>query len=228
MAYEKMVTQPTSHVGFYRNWGKRGLDLAAVLLTAPLWLPLYALVAVLVLVFLGRPIHFRQVRPGLEGLPFSLYKFRSMTNERDQQGDMLPDARRLNRFGKFLRATSLDELPELWNILLGDMSLVGPRPLLMQYLKLYSTLEMRRHELRPGLTGLAQVSGRNLLTWSEKFAADIRYVDECSFRLDLAIICRTVVGIVTGHGISAAGDVTMPVFTGSSTKQNQSGKSGDE
>lgn len=214
--------------GFYISRGKRWFDLAAITLSAPIWVPLYLIVLVLVIAILGRPAHFRQVRPGLHGVPFTLYKFRSMTDARDAQGNLLPDSQRLTRFGKLLRATSLDELPELWNILRGDMSIVGPRPLLMQYLELYSAEEMRRHEVRPGLTGLAQVSGRNLLTWPEKFAADIEYVDNCRFSLDLKIIVRTVVGILTGHGISAAGEATMPVFRGTNGSAAKPTERGDD
>lgn len=178
--------------------------------------PILALTALLVRAKLGSPVLFRQVRPGLGGKPFELVKFRSMTDDRDQRGELRPDAQRLPPFGRWLRSTSLDELPELWNVLRGDMSLVGPRPLLMQYLPLYSPEQRRRHEVRPGLTGLAQVEGRNALTWDEKFAADVRYVNQQSLWLDLTIMVRTVTMILRREGISASGEATMSPFTGTS------------
>ena len=178
--------------------------------------PILALTALLVRAKLGSPVLFRQVRPGLGGKPFELVKFRSMTDDRDQRGELRPDAQRLPPFGRWLRSTSLDELPELWNVLRGDMSLVGPRPLLMQYLPLYSPEQRRRHEVCPGLTGLAQVEGRNALTWDEKFAADVRYVNQQSLWLDLTIMVRTVTMILRREGISASGEATMSPFTGTS------------
>lgn len=176
--------------------------------------PLLPVLAALVRINLGSPVLFRQQRPGLHGRPFSILKFRSMRDDRDQDGKLLPDRARLTRFGRFLRATSLDELPELWNVLRGDMSLVGPRPLLMDYLPLYSPEQARRHEVRPGLTGWAQISGRNAISWEEKFALDVWYVDNRSIELDLKILGLTVVRVLQRTGISAEGEATMPRFTG--------------
>ena len=164
---------------------------------------------------LGRPIFFRQVRPGLHGKPFEMVKFRTMTSEHGPDGQLLPDAMRLTPFGSFLRATSLDELPELWNVLKGDMSLVGPRPLLMEYLPLYTPEQARRHEVRPGITGWAQVNGRNAISWADKFALDVWYVDHRSLWLDVRILWLTVRKVVVRDGISAHGDATMPKFEGS-------------
>lgn len=163
---------------------------------------------------LGSPVFFRQTRPGLRGEPFVMVKFRTMTDARGADGALLPDAERLTAFGRFLRATSLDELPELWNVVKGDMSLVGPRPLLMEYLPLYSPEQARRHEVRPGVTGWAQVNGRNALSWDEKFALDVWYVDHRSLWLDIRILWLTVRKVLVREGISAAGDATMPKFTG--------------
>jgi len=176
--------------------------------------PILGALSLLVRAFLGSPVLFRQVRPGLIGEPFELVKFRSMTSNRDSSGNLLPDSQRLTRFGDFLRATSLDELPELWNVVRGDMSLVGPRPLLVEYLPLYSERQARRHEVRPGITGLAQVSGRNSLSWEEKFDLDVWYVDNQSTRLDLAILVWTVKSVFRRSGVSADGSATMPPFTG--------------
>ena len=195
---------------------KRLVDIVASAAALVVLSPVFAVTALLVCVKLGSPVLFRQVRPGLDERPFGLIKFRSMTDARNAQGELLPDAQRLPPFGRWLRTTSLDELPELWNVLRGDMSLVGPRPLLMQYLTLYSPEQRRRHEVRPGLTGLAQVEGRNALTWDEKFDADVRYVDRQSLWLDLAIIARTVTMILRRDGISAPDQATMPPFTGAS------------
>lgn len=163
---------------------------------------------------LGRPAFFRQVRPGLHGQPFEMVKFRTMTDARGPDGALLPDADRLTPFGRFLRTTSLDELPELWNVLKGDMSLVGPRPLLMEYLPLYSPEQARRHEVRPGITGWAQVNGRNALGWDDKFKLDVWYVDHSSLWLDIRILWLTVKKVLVREGISAAGEATMPRFTG--------------
>lgn len=170
---------------------------------------------------LGSPVLFRQLRPGLNGMPFEMVKFRTMTNEHDQTGALLPDADRLTAFGRFLRASSLDELPELWNVLKGEMSLVGPRPLLMEYLPLYSPAQARRHEVRPGITGWAQVNGRNSLSWEDKFKLDVWYVDHHSFWLDLKILWLTVRKVLMRDGISAAGEVTMTKFTGLNLRQDQ-------
>ena len=179
-----------------------------------LCLPLLAL-TLLVRRKLGRPAFFRQVRPGLHGKPFEMVKFRSMTDARGPDGALLPDADRLTPFGRFLRSSSLDELPGLWNVLKGDMSLVGPRPLLVEYLPLYSPTQARRHEVRPGITGWAQVNGRNALGWEEKFALDVWYVDHRSLWLDLKILWLTVKKVLVRDGISAAGEATMARFTGS-------------
>lgn len=191
---------------------KRLFDLLAVIVTAPLWVPILVVVGLFVRLKLGTPVFFRQRRPGLNGEIFELIKFRTMTDERDSAGRLLPDAQRLTAFGKWLRSTSLDELPELLNILRGDMSLVGPRPLLVQYLERYSPRQARRHEVRPGLTGLVQVKGRNALSWEEKFEWDVRYVETRTFWLDLKILFLTVKAVLARDGISAAGDATMPEF----------------
>jgi len=193
---------------------KRLIDLTVVALAAPLWLPALGLLAVLVRLKLGCPVFFRQKRPGLHAQVFEMIKFRSMTDARDDQGQVLPDAQRLTPFGRFLRSTSLDELPELLNVLKGDMSLVGPRPLLVQYLERYSPRQARRHEVRPGITGLAQVMGRNALSWEEKFEWDVRYVATQSLWLDLKILFLTVKAVFFRTGITASGDATMPEFMG--------------
>ena len=163
---------------------------------------------------LGSPVLFTQVRPGMHGKPFRMVKFRTMTDARDASGALLPDAQRLTPFGRFLRASSLDELPELWNVLRGEMSLVGPRPLLMEYLPLYSPEQARRHEVRPGITGWAQVNGRNAISWADKFALDVWYVDHRSLWLDVRILWLTVRKVLVRDGISAAGEATMPKFEG--------------
>ena len=194
---------------------KRLLDFTAALLgLIALALPLLILIA-LIRRKLGSPVFFAQVRPGMHGKPFKMVKFRSMTSERGTDGELLPDAVRLTPFGRFLRSTSLDELPELWNVLKGDMSLVGPRPLLMEYLPLYSPEQARRHEVRPGITGWAQVNGRNAIAWEDKFKLDVWYVDHCSLWLDIKILWLTVKKVLVREGISAAGEATMGKFTGS-------------
>jgi len=170
---------------------------------------------------LGRPVFFRQIRPGLNGQPFQMLKFRTMTDERGPDGALLPDAVRITPFGRWLRATSLDELPELWNVLKGDMSLVGPRPLLMEYLPLYTPEQARRHEVRPGITGWAQVNGRNAIGWEDKFRLDVWYVDNRSLWLDIKILWLTVKKVLLRDGISAAGEATMPRFAGSDSKEQQ-------
>lgn len=198
----------------YRQWGKRGLD---VLLTVPAvmaLLPVWLAVAGLVRVKLGTPVLFRQTRPGYRARPFTLYKFRTMTDKRNAAGQLLPDAQRLTKFGRFLRSTSLDELPELFNILKGEMSLVGPRPLLMQYLERYTPEQARRHNVRPGLTGWAQVNGRNALSWEQKFELDVWYVEQASLGLDLKIIALTALKIVRREGISEPGQATAQEFRG--------------
>jgi lipopolysaccharide/colanic/teichoic acid biosynthesis glycosyltransferase len=193
---------------------KRAFDILAVLITAPFWGPLVVVLSILVRVKLGSPIFFRQERPGLHGKIFRLIKFRTMTDARDAAGKLLPDSQRLPSFGKWLRSTSLDELPELLLVLNGDMSLVGPRPLLVQYLPLYNKDQARRHEARPGLTGWAQINGRNAISWEEKFAYDVWYVDHQNLWLDLKILFLTVWRVFNRHGISAANEATMPFFTG--------------
>jgi sugar transferase EpsL len=194
--------------------GKRALDLAIALPLILFGWPLLALTALLVRLRLGSPLLFRQQRPGLHGRPFTLLKFRTMSDARDDRGILLQDAQRLTRFGEFLRRTSLDELPELVNVLKGEMSLVGPRPLLMQYLDRYTPEQMRRHEVKPGITGWAQVNGRNALTWEDKFALDIWYVDHRSLWLDIKILLLTLWKAITREGISHPGQATMEEFTG--------------
>jgi sugar transferase EpsL len=191
---------------------KRIFDLVAVIFTAPFWLPLLGVLAVLVRSKLGSPVFFRQKRPGHRETIFELIKFRTMTDARDGAGNLLPDSERLTSFGKWLRSTSLDELPELLNVLKGEMSLVGPRPLLVQYLPRYSQEQRRRHDVPPGLTGWAQINGRNALSWEEKFRLDVWYVDHGGLWLDLSILFRTVWQVVAREGISAPGDATMPEF----------------
>ena len=191
---------------------KRTFDVVAASVLLVALAPVMAIVALLVVVKLGRPVLFRQERPGRNGALFTLYKFRTMREAYDESGAPLPDAERLTPFGAWLRRTSLDELPELWNVLKGDMSLVGPRPLLVSYLPHYSPRQARRHEVRPGLTGWAQVNGRNALSWEERFELDVWYVDNRSFWLDLKILARTLARVVKGDGIAAPGSVTMPRF----------------
>lgn len=194
---------------------KRSIDVLLVVAGAAiLFFPLLFL-AILVRLRLGSPILFRQVRPGLHGRPFEMVKFRTMTDECDASGALLPDHLRLTSFGRWLRSTSLDELPELWNVLKGEMSLVGPRPLLMEYLTLYSTEQARRHNVRPGVTGWAQINGRNALSWEDKFVLDVWYVDHQSLALDAKILWLTIRKVLKREGISAAGEMTMPKFTGS-------------
>lgn len=201
--------------GFYPRAGKRILDLAVSVSLALLFSPVLGVLAILVRRNLGGPVLFRQVRPGWQGQPFTLVKFRTMHELRDADGSLLSDADRLTRFGRFLRSTSLDELPELWNVIRGEMSLVGPRPLLMQYLPRYSPEQARRHALRPGITGWAQVNGRNALTWEQKFALDVWYVDHVSLALDLKVLARTLAAIVKREGIAQPGQATAEEFQGS-------------
>ncbi|MBR6328515.1 MAG: sugar transferase [Lachnospiraceae bacterium] len=199
----------------YRRYVKRAFDILISFLVIAMFFWLYLILALLVRVKLGSPVLFKQQRPGKDGVVFGMYKFRSMTDERDENGELLPDEKRLTSFGKTLRSTSLDELPEMFNILKGDMSLVGPRPLLVQYLPLYNERQARRHEVRPGLTGLAQVNGRNAITWEEKFEYDVTYVEKLSFLLDIKILLLTVVKVFKRDGISAEGQATMDYFRGS-------------
>lgn len=201
----------------YRTLGKRLLDLSVASFLLVLLAPLMALVGLMVRRKLGSPILFRQRRPGLHGSPFTIYKFRSMAEKGNGEGSLLPDSERLTRFGRLLRSTSLDELPELFNVLKGDMSFVGPRPLLMRYLDRYTPEQMRRHEVRPGITGWAQVNGRNAISWEQKFALDLWYVNNLSFWLDLRILLLTVLRILQRQGISQSGEATMHEFTGTRT-----------
>ena len=194
---------------------KREFDLVLTIPGLIVLAPLLVLLALLIRLKLGTPVLFTQQRPGRNGKPFRLMKFRSMSTARGPDGLLLPDAMRLTRFGRFLRSTSLDELPELWNVVRGEMSLVGPRPLLMEYLPLYSYEQMRRHEVRPGITGWAQINGRNELSWEQKFALDVWYVDHRSLWLDGAILAKTLCRVARRDGISAAGEATMPRFEGS-------------
>ncbi len=203
---------------FYQRIGKRALDLGltvpAVIVLAPLGLAIGALIRVK----LGKPILFRQRRPGYQGRIFELIKFRTMSDARDETGELLPDDQRLTPFGQRLRRTSLDELPTLWNVIRGDMSLIGPRPLLVQYLDRYTPEQQRRHEVLPGVTGWAQINGRNAITWEEKFNLDLWYVDNMSLRTDVLILLRTVAAVMSQRGISAEGHVTTTEFMGSDDK----------
>ena len=194
---------------------KRIVDILVSFLVLVITAPLLFIVSLLVCAKLGGPVLFRQARPGLGGKPFRMAKFRTMTDARDAAGQLLPDADRLLPFGRWLRATSIDELPGLWNVLVGDMSLVGPRPLLMEYLPLYTSDQMLRHAVRPGITGWAQVNGRNAISWEEKFALDVWYVDNRSFWLDIKILFLTAKRVLTRDGINSADDATMPLFKGS-------------
>jgi sugar transferase EpsL len=194
---------------------KRLFDLLVTSIGIVVLIPIFLLVAGTVALFLGRPVLFKQQRPGLHERPFTIYKFRTMRDARTVSGELLPDERRLTRFGRFLRTTSLDEIPELINVIKGEMSLVGPRPLLMEYLDLYTPEQARRHDVRPGITGWAQVNGRNAISWEQKFEYDVWYVDHHSLGLDLKILFLTVVNVLKGSGINAPGHVTMERFTGS-------------
>ena len=196
----------------YEKYIKRLLDIILSLCDIIISFPIFLIIGVLVLIFLGRPAIFRQKRPGKNEKIFTLYKFRTMSNKKDKNGELLPDELRLTKFGKFLRKTSLDEFPEFINILKGDMSFVGPRPLLAEYLDYYTEEERHRHDVRPGLTGLAQVSGRNLLSWEDKFKKDVEYVNNVSFINDLKIIFKTVKVVFVREGISQENNVTMEKF----------------
>jgi len=191
---------------------KRALDLFVSVIALCLLAPIMLLLSAQIKHRLGSPIFFRQIRPGIYGEPFEMIKFRTMKNTYDKDGNLLPDSERMTPFGSFLRSSSLDELPELWNVLRGNMSLVGPRPLLMEYLTLYSKEQMRRHEVRPGITGWAQVNGRNAISWEDKFRLDVWYVDNRSFLLDIKIICLTVIKVLAREDISAEGKVTTDPF----------------
>lgn len=200
--------------GLYCKLIKRFMDFLIAELSIIIFSPLLIILAILVRVKLGGPVIFKQERPGLNGKVFKLYKFRTMTDAKDENGNLLDDEYRLTSFGKKLRSTSLDELPELYNILKGDMSIVGPRPLLVKYLPLYNDEQKRRHDVRPGLTGLAQVSGRNAITWTEKFNKDIEYVDNVSLGLDISIFFKTIYCVLKKEGINSDSAATMEDFTG--------------
>ena len=205
--------------GIYCFVVKRLIDLCAALSVAILLSPVILVVSILVRIRLGSPVLFRQPRIGLNNQPFHVCKFRSMTDQRDSNGELLPDDRRLTPFGKMLRKSSLDELPQLWNVIRGDMSLIGPRPLLVQYLERYTDEQIRRHEVRPGITGWAQVNGRNEIDWNKKFELDVEYVDNCSFMMDVRIVLKTIVCLITRSGVSAASHVTMPEFMGTKSPE---------
>ena len=193
---------------------KRAFDLTAVLLTAPVWVPVLLVAAVAIRIFQHGPVFFVQERAGRHGVPFRIFKFRTMSDERDASGELLDDAQRITTVGNIVRKTSVDEIPQLLNVLKGDMSLVGPRPLLMEYLPLYSPKHRRRHEVLPGITGLAQVNGRNLLSWDERLDLDVRYVDTCGMWTDLRILLRTVLSVVRRHGVSSGTQATMHKYRG--------------
>lgn len=197
---------------------KRVFDLLLVMIASMLFAPLVLIITLLVYLKFGSPVMFKQLRPGLHAKPFYIYKFRTMSDKKDMQGQLLPDAQRLTKFGRIIRSTSLDELPSLWNVLKGEMSLVGPRPLLMEYVPLYSSQQARRHDVKPGVTGWAQVNGRNAISWEEKFKLDIWYVDNQSCWLDIKIILKTIKKVFKRDDISAKNEATMPKFKGS---QNQ-------
>ncbi len=200
--------------GWYSRFGKRALDLALASLALIVLLPLALVVAGAIRLTMGSPVLFRQLRPGLHGQPFMMLKFRTMTDRQDENGELLPDEERLTWLGRLLRKLSLDEIPELWNVLRGDMSAVGPRPLLMEYLPLYTSEQARRHEVPPGMAGPVIMSGRNLLSWEEKFDLDAWYVDHVSLAVDLGILVRTVFRVLRGKGVSARGEATAPKFVG--------------
>jgi lipopolysaccharide/colanic/teichoic acid biosynthesis glycosyltransferase len=199
---------------FYKKYIKRALDFVLSLVSITLLCPVFLILVLLVRIKLGSPVIFKQERPGLNEKIFTLYKFRTMTDKRGDNGELLPDSVRLTGFGKFLRSTSLDELPELWNIIKGDMSIIGPRPLLVQYLPLYNEHQRRRHEVRPGLSGLAQVNGRNAISWEEKFDFDVKYVDNVNFIEDCMIILLTIKKVLIREGINSDTSVTVEPFSG--------------
>ena len=209
----------------YRKFGKRFFDLVLVIPGLILISPMLLLVAIIAKFKIGSPVLFQQERPGIHGKIFKMVKFRSMRNDRDANGELLPDEVRLVPFGKLLRATSLDEFPELWNVIKGEMSLVGPRPLLAKYLDRYNPTQSRRHEVRPGITGWAQINGRNAITWEEKFDYDVWYVDNLSFFLDVKILALTVLKVFKRSGTSAEGHATMPEFLGTPVNKSHEGAS---
>jgi sugar transferase EpsL len=193
---------------------KRLFDTFLIIISLPLLIPIFLLIALLVRINLGSPVILKQIRPGLNGELFRLIKFRTMTNQSDENGNLLSDGERLTKFGKFLRSISLDELPELWNVIIGNMSLVGPRPLLEEYLQLYNPQQARRHQVKPGITGWAQINGRNNISWDKKFEYDLWYVDNQTFLLDIKIIFLTILKVIFRDGVSAQGESTMHKFTG--------------
>jgi len=207
--------------GIYRRFIKRPMDFILSLVALIVFSPVLLIVAILVRIKLGSPVIFKQKRPGLNEKIFTMYKFRTMTDEKDEEGNLLPDSIRLTKFGRMLRSTSLDELPELFNILKGDMSIVGPRPLLIQYLDLYNDYQKRRHEVRPGLSGLAQINGRNAISWEAKFDLDVKYVDEVGFINDWKIIKLTIKKVFIKEGISSDTSVTMEYFEGSKVAKSE-------
>lgn len=202
----------------YRRYIKRPMDVILSTISLLILSPVFLILFLLVKTKLGSPVFFTQQRPGKDEQIFRLIKFRTMTAEKDGEGNLLPDGMRLTKFGKFLRSTSLDELPELWNIFKGDMSIIGPRPLLVQYLPLFNNEQKRRHEVRPGLSGLAQVNGRNAIRWQEKFTLDVQYVDNITFLGDIKLILQTLKKVIVREGISSESAATMEPFTGNSTE----------
>jgi sugar transferase EpsL len=202
---------------------KRIFDVAGSLFGLIIFSPVMAVTAILIRLLAGSPVIFKQQRPGLHGRPFFVYKFRTMTDERDEKGELLPDKDRLTPFGKWVRKLSLDELPQLWNVLKGDMSFVGPRPLLMEYLPLYSERQARRHDVRPGITGWAQVNGRNAISWEEKFELDVWYVENRSFLLDMKILLLTAAKVIRSEGINESGEATMTKFCGNQPLADKDG-----
>ncbi|MEJ6575546.1 MAG: sugar transferase [Emcibacteraceae bacterium] len=206
----------------YKNFWKRILDLLLVLLILTILSPFLIIIAILIRGKMGSPILFTQDRLGYKGKVFKIFKFRSMTNTQDENGDLMSDDYRLTAFGKFLRNWSIDELPQLWNIIIGDMSLIGPRPLVAEYKQKYSSKQMRRHEVRPGISGWSQVTGRNTVSWNKKFIRDVWYVDNCSLRLDLKILLYTIPLVLMRAGIAADNHVTMPSWLGNQNKKEPS------
>lgn len=210
--------------GIYEKYLKRSFDLFVAVIAFIILFPLLIIIAILIRIKLGSPIIFKQKRPGLNEKIFTLYKFRSMTDKKDDQGMLLPDSERLTKFGKFLRSTSIDELPGLINIIKGDMSIVGPRPLLVEYLELYNSEQRKRHEVRPGLSGYAQINGRNAISWEDKFKYDVHYVNNITLKLDLKIIIKTIKKVIFREGISSPTSSTMEYFTGTSEKDEKKDK----
>lgn len=209
-----MDSKKITLIYIYINYLKRSMDFILSLIALVILSPVLLIIALLVRIKIGGPVIFKQSRPGLNGEVFTLYKFRTMSDNKDNKGNLLPDNLRLTKFGKKLRATSLDELPELFNILKGDMSIVGPRPLLVQYLELYNSSQKRRHEVRPGLTGLAQVNGRNAIKWDDKFNYDLYYVDNLCLSMDISIIIKTIKKVLISEGINSDTSATMEPFKG--------------